>query len=321
MSLATEVRPFKLDDFVGNKGTVQSLQGVIKSAGSDLKTVPHSFLFSGPSGCGKTTLARIIATAIGCEDSELMEINVADLRGIDMVRERIVMPTQFAPMSGARAYILDEAHQLSKAAQNCLLKPLEDCPEHVWFFLCTTEPKGLIETIRTRCAHYTVGNLSDKELKKVLTNALKYGSIEVDEETLETIVVVAEGCPRTALTILDQVKDVDNPNVEQIALELTGRDENTLTICRLVVSTASPQERQILQKWDKIRAAWKALPDRDPEKIRRSLLGYLRTCLLNSKSLDDADRFSSMIKQLMKLDLWKGGETCLLSCLFDLCVL
>ena len=315
MSLAVEARPVALDSVVGNKLVRDSLQSLLDA--NDLQTIPHSYLFYGPAGCGKTTLARIMAQGYGCSETDIVEINAADLRGIDMVRDQIVRPLSFKPLGGVIAFILDEAHQLSKDAMNCLLKPLEDCPVFCYFFLCTTEPSQIIKTVRTRCAEYEVTPLDEDELKILLIRAGTKYNINVPDVVIEEIAECSDGCPRTALTILDQVKGIGTVEaVREFAAELSGRDTETLALCRIVVGKRSFEE-----KVGELFERYKELKNKDSEKLRRAMLGYLRSCLLNFKTVSDANRFSQMVDQLTKVDVWKGGPASFVSCLFKLCAL
>jgi len=134
--------------------------------------VPHTLLFSGPPGCGKTTLARILRKKLNCGKYDFSEVNCADFRGIDMVRD-IRSHLQQAPISGdCRVWLIDEAHKLSNDAQNAFLKMLEDTPNHVYFFLATTNPQKLLKTIRTRCTEVVVKSLGDKNMEELIDDVI-----------------------------------------------------------------------------------------------------------------------------------------------------
>ena len=101
---------------------------------------------------------------LGCRGGDYREIDSADFRGIDTIRE-IRKQIQYLPIeSDCRMWLLDEVHMLTAPAQEALLKALEDTPKHVYFALCTTEPQKLIKTIKGRCTHYTVDLLNEKQI-------------------------------------------------------------------------------------------------------------------------------------------------------------
>src|SRR5688572_25883760 len=141
MELYKKFRPKTLKGVVGQEGAVSSLQSMI-----DKGRLPHTILFSGPSGCGKTTIARILKGILECSDLDFFEINCADFKGIDMVRD-IRRYVGIPPLHGkSRVWLIDEAHQLTKDAQNAFLKLLEDTPKHAYFMLATTDPQKLLPT-------------------------------------------------------------------------------------------------------------------------------------------------------------------------------
>ena len=155
MELYKKYRPKNFKRIVGQPTITEQLTSMTRS-----NQFPHSSLFSGPSGCGKTTLARIMRNKLDCGDQDFQEVNCADFRGIDMVRD-IRNRMNLAPIGGeCRVWLIDEAHQLSSQAQNAFLKILEDTPSHVYFMLATTDPQKLIPTIRTRCAEFKVSSLN-----------------------------------------------------------------------------------------------------------------------------------------------------------------
>jgi DNA polymerase-3 subunit gamma/tau len=152
MALYQKVRPGTLEEIVGNQRTIKAIAKMVES-----KEKPHSILMQGGSGCGKTTVARIIAKIFGSDESSIFESNAANTRGIDDIREI----ARTAPLSTLgnkpKTYIIDESHQLTKPAQQALLKVLEDPPERCYFILCTTDPQNLIPTIRCLRRNYSSG--------------------------------------------------------------------------------------------------------------------------------------------------------------------
>jgi len=206
--LHIKYRPRTWDEIWGNEEVVELLKS---SLSKPAEKRPHVFLLQGPSGCGKTTLARIIKKELGCADLYYNELNVADTRGIDRVRY-IISECQNTPWMGSvKIYVLDEFHQITKEAQNALLKILEDTPRHVYFILCTTEPKKIIRPIRTRSATYQVNSLPPSLIRDLLNWVCNEERKEVSNEALEVISRTCEGSSRQALVSLDQVIDINDP--------------------------------------------------------------------------------------------------------------
>ena len=143
MELYNKYRPQTPEEIYGNDLAIKSIR-------SELNKGAHVFLLTGPGGCGKTTTARVFARQLGADELSIHELNSSENRGIDSVRE-IMEQIRYTPLDGGKTvYILDEMHQQTSASQNALLKVLEECPEHCYFFLCTTNPEKLIQPLKTR---------------------------------------------------------------------------------------------------------------------------------------------------------------------------
>ena len=166
--LYKEFRPSVFEDVKGQKRAVSLLENYIQN-----KDLPHALLFTGDSGTGKTTLARIVGSEISCSKQEFIEINCADFRGIDMVRE-IRKQMNFAPFYGeVKVWLIDEFHSAPKATQEALLKLLEDPPSYVYFMLATTEPGKVLRTIKTRCTEIPLNLLTGTQICRFLYTFLK----------------------------------------------------------------------------------------------------------------------------------------------------
>jgi len=225
MALHTKHRPTTFKTVIGNKAVVRSIESTLRD-GEDV----HAWLFSGPSGVGKTTISRIVAKHLGATASGVFEWNIANLRGVDTIRELEEKSKFRVPGSPVSVYILDECHQMTTPAQNMLLKSLEDPPRHVYFLLCTTEPEGMISTIRTRCLEYKLDALSDSDIRLVVTSVARKENITLGEGVLDLIVSSALGSARLALVMLAKCATVGDSLDEAIPLvrgsiqdlELTG---------------------------------------------------------------------------------------------------
>ena len=272
MSLYLKYRPESFDDIIGNEDTIQVLRNQL--AGDSKQPISRSLLFHGPTGCGKTTLGRIVANELGAKGNDLREIDSADFRGIDTIRD-IRKQSAYKPLEGpCRVWILDEVHKLTNDAQNAMLKALEDTPSHIYYILCTTDPQKLLPTIRGRCAQYQVRPLSDREMKILLRRVVKAEKESLSKEIYEQIIQDCMGHPRNALQVLAQVLSVDGDKRLAVAKRTAEVQSKTIELCRALVKKAS---------WKEVAGILKGLKDEDPEQIRRAVLGYCQAILLGGK--------------------------------------
>jgi DNA polymerase-3 subunit gamma/tau len=273
MSLQTKHRPKDFSDIVGNKGAVEALESLL----SRKKEIPQSFLFTGQRGCGKTTLARIIKNKLKCSDHDFKEYNTANSRGIDTARD-IISNVYLKPMSGkVKVYLLDEFHMTTKEMQNALLKIVEEPPSHVYFIFATTEPDKIINPLKSRCTHIEVNLLSDKKIKKLITNICEKEDIELKEDVIKEIIIGAEGSPREALVLLDLIRDIEKSK-NQIEAVKSHNNASSVKVKELFDEflTGKP-------KWKKVRAILKGIEE-EPESVRRAVLGYFTAVLLNGNT-------------------------------------
>lgn len=310
------VRPRIFEEFIGNEATVKAVKSIVE-APAELR--PHAILFAGDSGCGKTTLARIFARAVGCnsrsdngEGPDMVELNAANVRGIDTVRE-IVNSAAFSPLMGdAKVYILDESHQLTSAAQEAILKVIEDTPLHCYFVFCTTEPESLIKTIRNRCSRFDLIKLRYPDMMKLLAQSSEIAGTLVSDKILSAIANQADGCPREALVLLEKIIGVTD---EEKALECISVsqiiEKTTFDLCKLIIDPR-------IESWKRALEVLATLDD-NPEAIRQSLLGYLRQCLLKSKNIEDAARFAKKIGVLSE-NSFASGKAQLAAQVFRVCL-
>ena len=267
VSLYLKYRPTDLDNFMGNKPTVQALEAVLNK-GED---IPRAMLFTGQSGCGKTTLARIVAKRLGCADSEFVEVDSASYRGIDSIREiRKVMALR--PLAGkCKVWLLDEVHAATKDAQTALLKALEDTPKHVYFMLATTDPNKLLDTIIGRCMQFSVSPLPDRGMTKLLLKVLADEKKDVPEEVLNSIVKESLGRPRFALVLLDKVIDLPKERMLKAIDRIAEEEDKTIALCRALLRKDS---------WKLVREMVKDVEEDKVESTRRAVLGYCSSVLL-----------------------------------------
>ena len=229
-------RPKTFADFVGQDHIKQTIINSIKSG-----NIGHAYLFAGPRGTGKTSMARLLAKAVNCLESEkdgepcnkcanctaslknnmidLIEIDAASHTGVDDVRS-LIEKVNLAPSLGKyKVYIIDEVHMLSKNAFNALLKTLEEPPEHVLFILATTEVHKLLPTVVSRCQYFDFHHLTWQEITGQIKKIAEHEKVDITDEAVSLIAQNSEGSMRDALSILDQVISLENEKIDKQVLE------------------------------------------------------------------------------------------------------
>ena len=267
MELYKKYRPKNFKRVIGQESILEQMISMVHN-----NQFPHATLFSGPSGCGKTTLARIKRNKLDCGDQDFAEVNCADFRGIDMVRD-IRQRMNLAPISGdCRVWLIDEAHQLSSQAQNAFLKILEDTPRHVYFMLATTDPQKLIPTIRTRCSEFKVAPLSSKEAAELITSICQREKIEINEEVEEAIINQASGSPRKILVFLDGIRHIEDEEAQLDSIKSSATDKEAIELARMLINPKT--------SWSEVAGFLKNKVTEEPESLRWMVLGYCNSILL-----------------------------------------
>ncbi|HEU5279387.1 MAG TPA: DNA polymerase III subunit gamma/tau [Gaiellaceae bacterium] len=253
-ALYRKYRPQDFDEVVGQEAIVRTLKNAISS-----EQVRQAYLFAGPRGTGKTSLARILAKGLNCVQGptptpdkvcnpcvtiangtslDVIEMDAASQRGIDdirEIRERVVLQ----PAEGRyKVYILDEAHQLTDAAWNALLKLIEEPPPHLVFVFCTTDLSKVLPTVRSRCQTFVFARPRLPELVRLLRRVADGEGIHVPDQALALVARGARGSFRDAVSTLDQLASAtENEITVQSVLQLLGavEEEALFRLCDLVV--------------------------------------------------------------------------------------
>ena len=253
-ALYRKYRPQDFDEVVGQEAIVRTLKNAISSG-----QVRQAYLFAGPRGTGKTSLARILAKGLNCAQGptpnpdkvcnacatiangtslDVVEMDAASQRGIDdirEIRERVVLQ----PAEGRyKVYILDEAHQLTDAAWNALLKLIEEPPPHLVFVFCTTDLSKVLPTVRSRCQTFVFARPRLPELVRYLRRVADGEGIQVPDQALALVARGARGSFRDAVSTLDQLASATENDISvQAVLQLLGavEEEALFRLCDLVV--------------------------------------------------------------------------------------
>jgi DNA polymerase III gamma/tau subunit len=271
MSLYQTYRPSTLEDIRGNADIIDTLNTMLNNK----EKCPHTFLLHGPTGTGKTTIARIIASRLGAKGLDINEMNSADLRGIDDIRD-LISKSRFKPIeSPCRVSIIDECHKLTKDAQNAFLKDLEDTPKHVYYVLCSTDPQDIIAAVKGRCTQFQMSPLTDSQMYGLLRRVIREEVATVEKEILDQIVQDSFGLPRNALVILEQVLATDPEKRLEIAKQTAAQQSESVALCRALVDGKG---------WKTVQGILNGLKDQNAETIRRHVLGYCQAILLNPKT-------------------------------------
>lgn len=266
--LDQKYRPRVLEDVAGQQAAIKAIR--------NWKHVPRCVLLYGGPGCGKTTIARILAGELGIRGRDLKEVNCGGIESLIAFVRGLDQEMRMTPMQGERlGWILDEAQVMSrtKGAQEGLLKVLEDCPDHVHFFLCTTEPKRLLEPVRTRCTPVEVKPLPDSALADLIAGIAAAEGLELDPDVAEGIVAAAGGSARVAVKTLELVAGLPLEEAQAVLGGGVGETSEAFALARALLYDRN-------RTWAGIATILGKLEDQDPETLRQIVMACARKELL-----------------------------------------
>ena len=248
MALYRKYRPATFAEVVGQEHVTEPLSTALAAS-----RINHAYLFSGPRGCGKTSSARILARSLNCEQGptptpcgvcdscvalapngpgsvDVVELDAASHGGVDDTRELRDRAFYAPAQSRYRIFIVDEAHMVTTAGFNALLKIVEEPPDHLIFVFATTEPEKVLPTIRSRTHHYPFRLLAPRTMRSLLERICASEEVSVDDAVYPLVIRAGGGSPRDTLSVLDQLlAGAEGSRVEyQRALALLGATDVAL---------------------------------------------------------------------------------------------
>lgn len=290
--LYRKYRPTNFREIIGQKSITDNLKSSILNG-----TFSHAYIFTGPRGTGKTSTAKVLAKAINCLDlqdgeicgkceacknfstsPDIIEIDAASNNGVDEIRELRSNITHAPASSKYKIYIIDEVHMLSTGAFNALLKTLEEPPEHAIFILATTEVYKVPITILSRCQRYDFKKIDKKELIEYLKEICKKEKIDYEDQAIEEIYSLSEGCLRDALSVLDQIsKSGDKLTLESILEGYNIISTNDIdTLLKLTVQKDVTNVIEMLERFEN--------NGMNAQKLLKKIIHYLENCAIMAKT-------------------------------------
>ncbi len=300
--LARKYRPQRFADVAGQAHVTVTLMNALTQG-----RIAHGYIFSGHRGIGKTTVARILAMALNCRTPigteqrpsaepcevcescteiragnavDVIEIDAATNRGIDEIRELRDAARYRPSRDRYKVYLLDEAHQITDAAFNALLKTLEEPPEHIVFMMATTQPEDIPQTVRSRCQHFSFHAVKMADILQELRGIADREDVEADEGTLGLLAEAGDGSMRDALSIMDQaiasapVHD-GRPHLDAGQIrELMGTVSNAV-FERVFDAVDDGRSAEVMAVANEMLDAGNS-----PSQLARQCVRYLRNCLM-----------------------------------------
>lgn len=277
-ALTIKWRPKKFENVIGQDHVIIALKNSLEN-----KKLHHAYLFSGTYGVGKTTIARILAKGLNCTKNitsnpcnkclscteinkgksiDLIEVDAASKTKIEDIKE-LLDNTQYSPTRDRfKIYLIDEIHMLSRYSFNALLKILEEPPKHVKFLLATTNVEKIPNTVLSRCLHFHLKSISEKEIKKNIEYILKLEKIKNDFFSCKLIANASKGSMRNALGLLDKAIAIGNGKISiNLVKNMLGILDNE-DILNIIEAIIKKDPKKTMELIEEIHLKWN-----DSEKI------------------------------------------------------
>jgi DNA polymerase-3 subunit gamma/tau len=293
--LARKYRPQRFSDVIGQDHVTRTLKNALEQ-----KRIAHGYIFSGHRGIGKTTIARILAMALNCQSADhpvaepcgvcdscreirdgsvgsmdVIEIDAATNRGIDEVRNIIATANVEPIRSRFKIFILDEAHQVTDAAFNALLKTLEEPPSWVVFMMATTQPEDIPQTIRSRCQHFSFHAVKFDDIVGQLKSIAGKEGLSVEDDAIALLAEAGDGSMRDALSIMDQaIACCGTTLTAELVRGLVGTVSSDL-LEGLMQKIHENSSEEVLRIIDKL-----IVEGHSPVHFARQLVRYLRNAIM-----------------------------------------
>src|SRR3989440_1419733 len=303
--LARKYRPQRFSEVIGQDHVTRTLKNAIEQ-----QRIASGYIFSGHRGIGKTTIARILAMALNCRSSDkpvtepcgicescievragnsvdVIEIDAATNRGIDEIRELRDAARYRPARDRYKIYILDEAHQITDAAFNALLKTLEEPPSHVVFMMATTQPEDIPQTIRSRCQHFSFHAVRFDEIVRQLRDIAAQEKINAEDDALAALAEAGDGSMRDALSIMDQALACCGDTLTRdVVQQLVGAVPGEV-LEKMMQAVAANSSQEVLRLGDKL-----VTEGQSPTPFARQVVRFLR----NAMAAQGAGQDSSLLQ-------------------------
>ncbi len=300
--LARKYRPQRFADVAGQDHVTVTLMNALTQG-----RIAHGYIFSGHRGIGKTTIARILAMALNCRNAigsaerptaepcevcdscveiragnavDVIEIDAATNRGIDEIRELRDAARYRPARDKYKIYILDEAHQITDAAFNALLKTLEEPPDHIVFMMATTQPEDIPQTVRSRCQHFSFHAVKLVDILGELRGIAEREGVVADEAALALLAEAGDGSMRDALSIMDQAiasapTEDGRPRLDASQIrELMGTVPNAV-FEKILEAVDGNNSAEVITVANQLLDAGNS-----PAQLARQFVRYLRNCVI-----------------------------------------